>query len=67
LIAVLCAVVVSSIVFASAHHWAGETYSAYAFGYRTIAGGIFAALYLTRGFAVAVWTHSSYDFYVAGL
>ena len=66
-IAVLFAVIGSSLLFAGAHHWAGETYTDYAFAYRSVAGGLFAVLQLTRGFAVAVWTHASYDFYVTGL
>jgi hypothetical protein len=66
-IAVAFAVVGSSLIFAGAHHWAGETYTNYAFAYRSVAGGIFAVLQLTRGFAVAVWTHASYDVYVTGL
>ena len=66
-VAVLFAIIGSSLLFAGAHHWAGETYTDYAFGYRTVAGGLFAVLQLTRGFAVAVWTHASYDFYVTGL
>ena len=65
--AVLFAVIGSSLIFAGAHHWAGETYTDYAFAYRSVAGGLFAILQLTRGFAVAVWTHASYDFYVTGL
>lgn len=66
-VAVLFAVIGSSLLFAGAHHWAGETYTDYAFAYRSVAGAIFAVLQLTRGFAVAVWTHASYDFYVTGL
>jgi len=64
---VTAAVCVSSLVFAAAHHLAGEPLDLYAFSYRTVAGALFAGLYLGRGFAVAAWTHTAYDFYVLGL
>ncbi len=34
------------------------------FVFRTLAGGIFCALFCLRGFAVAVYTHAIYDVYV---
>ena len=54
----------SSLLFAAAHHFAGEPFEMYAFTYRTFAGLFFAALFLTRGFAVATWTHAIYDLHV---
>ncbi len=63
-LAALVAVAASSALFAGAHHLAGEPFEAFAFTYRTLAGGVFAALFLARGFAVAAWTHAAYDFYV---
>ena len=66
-IALLSAAVGSSLIFAGAHHWiGGETYSNYAFAYRSVAGLLFAGLQIARGFAVSVWTHAVYDFYVTG-
>jgi membrane protease YdiL (CAAX protease family) len=54
----------SSLMFAGAHHLTGEPFELYAFTYRTFAGLFFAAVYLTRGFAVAAWTHAIYDLHV---
>ncbi|MBD91115.1 MAG: hypothetical protein CL940_12330 [Deltaproteobacteria bacterium] len=58
------AIVLSSLAFAGAHHLAGEPYTTFAFAYRSLAGVVFASLYLTRGFAVAAWTHAAYDLHV---
>lgn len=58
------AAVGSSLMFAGAHHLAGEPFEVYAFTYRTFAGLFFAGVYLTRGFAVAAWTHAIYDLHV---
>jgi hypothetical protein len=54
----------SSLLFAGAHHFAGEPFEVYAFTYRTFAGLFFAGVFLTRGFAVASWTHAIYDLHV---
>ena len=58
------AAVGSSLLFAAAHHFAGEPFEVYAFTYRTFAGLFFAGIFLTRGFAVAAWTHAIYDLHV---
>ena len=58
------AIVLSSLAFAGAHHLAGEPYTTFAFAYRSLAGVVFAGLYMTRGFAVAAWTHAAYDLHV---
>ena len=54
----------SSLLFAAAHHFAGEPFEVYAFTYRTFAGLFFAGVFLARGFAVAAWTHAIYDLHV---
>ncbi len=64
---VVIAVALSSLLFAGAHHLASEPVELYVFAYRTLAGVLFATLFLTRGFGVAAWAHASYDFYVLGL
>lgn len=66
LIAGLAAAVVSSVLFALAHHIgpAGDPLRLDLFTYRFLAGGFFAALYEWRGFAVAAYTHALYDLYV---
>lgn len=58
------AAVLSSLAFAGAHHLAGEPFVAWAFTYRTFAGLLFAGVFITRGFAVAAWTHAIYDFHI---
>jgi len=58
------AAILSSMIFAGAHHLAGESFTHFAFAYRTFAGLIFAGVYMTRGFAVAAWTHAAYDLHV---
>ena len=58
------AVVLSSLLFSGAHHLAGEAFEAYAFTYRSLAGLVFAALFLMRGYAVAAWSHAIYDLHV---
>ena len=56
-------VVVSSVVFALAHYL-GEPFALTSFVFRTVSGMLFATLFLTRGFAVAAWTHALYDAWV---
>jgi len=60
------AVLVSSLLFSAAHHLGplGEPVRLGVFVYRTLAGVLFAILYRTRGFAIAVYTHTLYDLYV---
>lgn len=58
------AAVVTSLLFAGAHHLAGEPFEAFAFTYRTLAGLAFAAVFLLRGFGVAAWSHAAYDLQV---
>jgi membrane protease YdiL (CAAX protease family) len=62
--AVAGAVVVSSLLFSLAHYAGGESFQAFSFVYRFLAGAIFCGLFVVRGFAVAVYTHAIYDIYV---
>ncbi len=62
--AILGAIALSSLIFALAHHLAGEPFDAYVFAFRTAAGIFFAALFAWRGFAIAAWAHTIYDFQV---
>jgi membrane protease YdiL (CAAX protease family) len=57
------AVIASSILFALAHYLV-DPFAWFSFWYRTIAGLIFAGIYLGRGFAVAAYTHTLYDIYI---
>ncbi len=52
--------VLSSALFSLAHFMA-EPVSLVKFAYRFVAGMLFAGIYTTRGFAVAVYTHALYD------
>lgn len=63
-LAVVGAVLVSSLLFSGAHHLAGEPFNGFVFLYRLVAGVVFALLYLWRGFAITAWSHAAYDFSV---
>lgn len=57
------AVVLSAVIF-SAFHYVGPLGDAFALGsftFRAIAGLVFSALYVGRGFGIAAWTHALYD------
>jgi hypothetical protein len=55
-------------VFSALHYLGGqEIPGAYSFWYRTFSGVFFSALFLSRGFAVAAWTHFLYDVVVMSL
>jgi len=53
----------SSLAFSAAHHLAGEPFDVFVFTFRSVAGLVFAALFLWRGFAVSAWAHAAYDFH----
>lgn len=61
--------IVSSLVFAAAHHIGpyGEPFQGYVFLFRSLAGLYFSLLYQTRGFGVAVGAHAGYDVIVGVL
>ena len=64
-VAIVLAMLVSSVLFSAAHHViGGEPFRTGAFVYRILCGLIFAVIFQTRGFAVAVYTHALYDIYV---
>ena len=60
------AVLLSSLVFAAAHHIPpyGETFSWFYFSFRVLAGIFFAVLFVYRGFGIAAGTHAGYDLLV---
>jgi membrane protease YdiL (CAAX protease family) len=64
--AVLFAGVVAALVFSAAHHWGvnGEPMHTAKFLFRTAAGLVFTALYVTRGLGVAVGAHAGYNILV---
>ena len=57
------AVVLSALIFSSFHYVGalGDTFTVSSFTYRAIAGVVFSALYVTRGFGITAWTHALYD------
>ncbi|HEX8951285.1 MAG TPA: CPBP family intramembrane glutamic endopeptidase [Polyangia bacterium] len=64
-LSIALAFAVSSVLFSAAHHViGGEPFRVGAFTYRVLCGLVFATIFQTRGFAVAVYTHALYDIYV---
>lgn len=62
---ILIAVLVSSALFSLAHCFiGGEPIKQYSLLYRFLAGIIFGVIFKLRGFAIAVYTHTLYDFFV---
>lgn len=66
-VAITIAIVVSSLLFAGAHHIGahGEPWTLHAFAFRTFAGAAFAAIFWFRSLAHAVYAHTLYDVLVA--
>ena len=62
----LIATIVGALIFSAFHYVGeyGEPLQLVSFTYRTIAGLVFSALYLLRGFGITAWTHALYDVYV---
>ncbi len=62
-------IIVSSLVFAVAHHIGpyGEPFQPFVFLFRALAGLYFSLLYQTRGFGIAVGAHAGYDVIVGVL
>jgi hypothetical protein len=62
----IASALIGALIF-SAFHYVGEygdKLEITSFTYRAIAGLVFSALYLTRGFGITAWTHALYDVYV---
>jgi membrane protease YdiL (CAAX protease family) len=67
--AVLAAVVASSLLFAAAHHVGvlGDPLRLSVFLFRFSAGALFAAIFLYRGFGIAIGAHAVYDIIAGAL
>jgi membrane protease YdiL (CAAX protease family) len=54
---------ISSLLFAAAHHIGPyrDPVESYSLIYRTVCGALLGAIFLTRGFGIAVWTHAIYN------
>ena len=63
---IVVAVVLTSVLFASAHHIGqhGEPFHWFFFFFRVLAGGFFSVLFIYRGFGIAAGTHAGYDILV---
>ena len=57
------ATIVGALIFSAFHYLGafGEVWELESFTFRAIAGVMFSALYLTRGFGITAWTHAMYD------
>ena len=57
---------VSALLFSAWHHLGalGEALDGHVFVFRVVCGLVFTLIYVTRGFAPAVWTHVVYDLWV---
>ena len=60
------AVVITSLAFSAAHYVGpyGDTFDAFSFVFRFLAGGFFALLFVYRGFGIATGAHALYDILV---
>ncbi len=60
------AALLTSVLFAAAHHAgpAGEPFELFRFCFRMLAGIVFAALFVVRGFGITVGSHAMYDLLV---
>jgi len=59
----LMLLVVSSLLFAGAHHMgvAGEEFDVFVFVFRALCGVALGLIFLCRGLGIAVWTHAAYN------
>jgi hypothetical protein len=65
----ITACVVGALIFSAFHYVGdyGDPFQLGSFTFRFLAGLVFSALYLTRGFGITAWTHALYDVYVTVL
>ena len=63
------AVLITSLLFSAAHHvgQSGEPFDLFRFSFRAVAGGIFAVLFVFRGFGITAGSHALYDILVGVL
>jgi CAAX prenyl protease-like protein len=57
------ATLLGALIFSAFHYVGpyGDDFALQSFTFRSIAGLLFSALYLTRGFGITAWTHAIYD------
>ena len=63
------AVLITSLLFSAAHHVgpSGASFNLFEFSFRAVAGGIFAVLFVFRGFGITAGSHALYDILVGVL
>jgi len=63
------ATIVGALIFSAFHYVGpyGDRLELASFTFRAIAGVMFSALYLLRGFGITAWTHALYDVFLAVL
>lgn len=63
------AIIISSLVFSAAHYVSpqGEVFDWFSFVFRALAGGVFALLFVFRGFGIAAGCHALYDIFAGVL
>jgi membrane protease YdiL (CAAX protease family) len=63
----LLAALISAFIFSVFHYIGpyGDSFTVYSFVFRFFAGLALNALYIYRGFGIAVWTHALYDVFVS--
>lgn len=61
------AVVLGALIFSAFHYIGpyGDAWSLRSFTFRFIAGVLFSALYVLRGFGITAWTHALYDVFLS--
>lgn len=61
--ATVVAVIITSLLFSAAHYVGGaaDSFTLFSFLFRTIAGCLFAILFVLRGFGITVGAHAAYD------
>ena len=61
------AVVIGGLVFSAFHYIGpyGDVLELGSFTFRAVAGVLFSALYLLRGFGITAWTHALYDVFLS--
>jgi Type II CAAX prenyl endopeptidase Rce1-like len=65
--AIVVAALGSSLLFACAHHWAGEPWQVGALISRFVAGLVFATIFWRRSLAHAVYAHVLYDLWIVAV
>jgi hypothetical protein len=62
----ILATLIGALIFSAFHYVGayGDRLELGSFAFRTMAGILFSALYLTRGFGITAWTHALYDVFL---